>query len=88
MSEWFFIRQKEGKFIQSLRDSKKITVEWKPDNISCDLPSEVHLPEEIFDGVFTARDLNYNFSNYLASKFGHDVSSWQVVWEKEKANEQ
>ena len=88
MSEWFFIRQKEGRMIQSLRDSKKITVEWEPDNIPCNLPSEVTLPEEIFNGVFTARDLNYNVSNYLASKFGHGVSSWRVIWEKEKANEQ
>ena len=87
MSEWFFIRQKEGKMIQSLRDSRKITVDWAKDNSSRDLPSEVILPEEIFEGVFTARDLNYNVSNYLANKFGHSVSSWRVVWKKENVDE-
>lgn len=87
MSEWFFIRQKEGRMIQSLRDSRKITVDWAKDNSSHNLPSEVFLPEEIFEGVFTARDLNYNVSKYLANKFGCNISSWRVVWKKENIDE-
>lgn len=86
MSEWFFIKQKEGKMIDSLKRNKKITVVWETDETESDLPSEVTLPAEIFHEVITSKDLNYNICNFLSNKFGHLVSSWRVSWRDEEKN--
>tara|TARA_R110002167_G_scaffold97095_1_gene256600 strand:- start:679 stop:951 length:273 start_codon:yes stop_codon:yes gene_type:complete len=87
MSEWFFIRQKHGKILDSLKKNRRIIVAWEIDETTSSLPSEVTLPVEIFHGIFTSRDLDRSICNFLSSKFGHSVSSWQVSFRNEEKNE-
>ena len=88
MSEWFFIRQKEGKMMELLKENRKIEVIWETDNPDAELPSEVKLPKEVFEGVNKSSDLNYSVCNFLSSKFGYLVSSWKIPYTPEDYNEE
>lgn len=82
MSEWFFIRQKEGKMIQTLKEERKIKVKWELEDPLKDLPSEVVLPPEIFHEVLTTQHLQHVVLNFLSNKFGCTVSSWKIAESK------
>ncbi len=88
MSEWFFIRRKEGKMMEFLRENRKILVTWEVGAHGITLPLEVKLPKEVFEGVNRSVDLDYNICNFLHSKFGCSVSSWKVPYTPEDYNEE
>ena len=87
MSEWFFIRQKEGKMMESLKENRRIEVIWETDNPDAVLPSEVKLPKEVFEGVNKSADLDHSICDFLHKEFGCSVSSWKVPYAPEDYNE-
>ena len=78
MSEWFFIKQKQNRVIESLQEHRVIYVKWNTDELSVDLPKTVYLPVEILVEIHSVRDLDRKICNYLSDKFGYTVSDWQV----------
>ena len=87
MSEWFFIRQKEGKMMEFLRENRKILVTWEVGALGVTLPTEVKLPKEVFEGVNKSADLDHSICDFLHKEFGCSVSSWKVPYAPEDYNE-